>query len=167
VPGSVQYKECEYVHRPVGDALVKAETALRSGQPFSEYDPINLKPITALFDYAPLKVKEGFDKRADVETSLMRTTANVHGIKERGIINERFGTSMILSPTDIRHACGNLYDGLAVEPTMLRFGESTRVEARNKQFAFDMSKPKQVSNMQNVKPASVTKEPLNKARWQR
>jgi hypothetical protein len=159
-PGTVPFEECEYVHRPVGDRLVETETALRFGVPFAQYDPKIKVASTPLFDHSVLKLKEGFEKRIDLDTTLTRAPqASLHGIRERGVLNERFGTGMLNPPTNIQYgACDNLYSHLSVEPRILHVGEATRVDSRNHDFTHDASKQARLQGMHNVKPANGSED---------
>lgn len=148
------YEQCDSQYRPSG-ALVNTETKLRFGEPFSTYDPKIPCVTTELIERSTYRGNEGRISKIDIDSTLTRPAPKQPAdIKERGQINERFGTIDLLPPTDIKYGPCSLYDHIVIEDHA-RGGVSTRVEERNKQYVTTRRAQRPAADMGRIRPSAT------------
>lgn len=119
------FDHCNTIYRP-GGALVDQETALRFGEPFSTYDPMIPVTNVELYDRSPLMIRSGMDVGVETALRLAPPSIAANDIRRRGELGERFGTVDLFPPEQVP---------LCIPELQGRIGESTRVVAKNREYA--------------------------------
>ena len=119
------FDHCNTSYRP-GGALIDRETALRFGEPFETYDPMIPVNDVELYDRSPLMIRAGMDVGIENALRLAPPSIAAGDVRRRGELGERFGTVDLFPPEQIP-ICMPI-----IQP---RFGESTRVVAKNREYA--------------------------------